>query len=75
MDDDDFKMVNEPVDSHVIEIPMFKSDGTTNGVARAWPKGGKFGWAHPDGREGIAENFELAVAAINAETVHPTVSR
>lgn len=67
MDNDEFKMVNSPVDTRVVEIQMLNKNGSPYGVARVWPKGGKFGWAHPDGTEGLAENFEKAVEAINAK--------
>lgn len=66
--DDEFRVVDEKIDSHVIEIQLFKPDGSPHGVARIWPRGERFQWAHPNGAEGEAESFAKAMAAINAET-------
>jgi hypothetical protein len=66
--DDEFRVVEDKIDSHVTEIQLFKKDGSSHGVARIWPRGEKFQWAHPNGAEGEAENFEKAMVAINAET-------
>jgi hypothetical protein len=66
--DDEFRVVDDKIDSHITEIQLFKKDGSPHGVARIWPRGERFQWAHPNGAEGETEDFEKAMAAINAAT-------
>jgi len=66
--DDEFRVVDDKIDSRVTKIQLFKADGSPYGVARIWPRGKRFQWAHPNGAEGDAENFEKAMAAVNAES-------
>jgi hypothetical protein len=72
--DDEFRVVDDKIDSHVTEIQLFKQDGSPFGVARVWPRGDRFQWAHPNGAEGEAESFEKAMAAINAATARSSAS-
>jgi hypothetical protein len=72
--DDEFRVVDDKIDSHVTEIQLFKKDGSPSGVARIWPRGERFQWAHPNGAEGEAESFEKAMAAINVATDRSSAS-
>ncbi len=61
----EFDVVTEKIDSRVTEIQLYTKGGAPNGVARVWPRDGKFRWAHPNGTEGEAATFPLAVASIH----------